>query len=112
MRAGDLRHRVTLQRVATTKDALGGDVQTWSTLATVWAAVKPLSGREAFEAQRVTSTASLFLSIRYREDVTPAMRAVWHGRTFEITHVENVSGRNVELVLWLEEMQAQTGQVA
>lgn len=112
MRSGNLRHRVVLQRATLTKDAVGGDVQTWSTLDTVWASVRPLSGREAFEGQRVTATGSHYLTIRYRDDVTVGMRAVWHGRTFEITFVENTDGRNQQLVLWGTEMQGLIGEVA
>lgn len=112
MRAGLLRHRLVIQRAVETKDTLGGDVQTWATLATVWGQVRPLSGREAYESQRVTTTASHFMTIRYREDIAPQMRVVWHGRTFEITFIENTDGRDRALVLWVTEMQGLIGQVA
>lgn len=112
MRAGLMRHRLVIQRPVLTKDAVGGDVQTWPTFVTVWGQVRPLSGREAYEGQRVTTTASHFMTIRYRDDITPQMRVVWHGRTFEITFIENQDGRNRSLVLWVTEMQGLVGQVA
>jgi len=112
VRAGLLRHRVVIQRATLTKDSVGGDVESWGTLAEVWGEVRPLSGREALEAQRITSTASHFITIRYRTDVTPLMRVVWRGRTFEISQVQNADGRDVMLVLWCSEMQGLVGQVA
>ena len=112
VRAGQLRHRVAIQRLTLTKDAIGGDVQTPSTVATVWGAVRPVSGREALEGQRLASTASHFITIRYRPDVTPQMRAVWRGRTFEISQVENTDTRDEQLVLWCTEVQGQIGAVA
>ncbi len=112
VRAGILRHRVTIQRATSTKDALGGDVLTWATLATVWAEVRPLSGREAIEAGRISSTANVWITIRYRDDVTPLMRVSWRGRVFEINQIENQGTADVALVLWCTEVQGLVGQVA
>lgn len=112
MRAGLLRHRVVIQTATATKDSIGGDVETWATLAEVWGEVRPLSGREALEAQRITSTASHFITIRYRADVTALMRVVWRGRVFEISQVQNTDGRDTSLVLWCSEIQGLVGQVA
>lgn len=112
MRAGLLRQRVVIQRETVTKDALGGDVQTWSTLTTVWAEVRPLSGREAIEAGRISSTANVWITVRYRDDITPLMRVIWRGRTFEINQIENQGAGDVVLVLWCSEVQGLVGQVA
>lgn len=46
MRAGRLREQVTIEKRTTSLDAYGGDVSAWATLATVWAAVEPVSVRE------------------------------------------------------------------
>ena len=112
VRAGLLRHRVVIQTLSTAKDAIGGDAETWTRLATVWAEVKPLSAREALEAQRMTSTASHFITVRYRDDLAPNMRVVWRGRTFEISQVENLDGRDEAIRLWCSEVQALAGAVA
>ena len=47
MKAGTLRHRITLQTAVDTQDTTTGEpVRSWTTLATVWADISPLSGRE------------------------------------------------------------------
>lgn len=43
IQAGNLRHRITIQRETTTRDAYGSEVKTWADLATVWASLDPLS---------------------------------------------------------------------
>lgn len=43
IKAGQLRHRITLQVSTTTRDDYGGTIQTWADVATVWASVDPLS---------------------------------------------------------------------
>ncbi len=44
--ADQLDQRVTLQTSAISRDAVGGQVETWSDAATVWAGVRPLSARQ------------------------------------------------------------------
>ena len=83
--AGRLTNRITLQRkVASGQDDYGAPQTTWADVATVWAAVEPLTGREFWAAQQVQSEASILIIIRYRSDVTPDMRAVMDSRTFSI----------------------------
>lgn len=51
MQAGKLRHRITLQSAVDTQDQTTGEpVRSWSTLATVWANVLPMKGREIMAA--------------------------------------------------------------
>ena len=46
MRIGTLRHRVELQEPVENQDGYGEAERTYTTYATVWASVEPLSGRE------------------------------------------------------------------
>lgn len=66
LRAGALTRRITLQQRATTQDTFGGQSITWTDVATVWAAVEPLTGRELLSAQAVQSTVSHQITIRYQ----------------------------------------------
>ena len=73
--AGKLRHRVTIQRQAQSRDAASGDVKvSWSDVATVWAAVEPLSVREFIAAQANQSQITARITIRYRSGLTADMR--------------------------------------
>ena len=46
-----LRHRITIEQLATTRDEFGGVVESWGTVAIVPAEGWPLSGREFVAAQ-------------------------------------------------------------
>jgi SPP1 family predicted phage head-tail adaptor len=74
MTVGELRERATLLTPITVADAQGGQSTTWSSGATVAAAVLPLSGREALSAGAVQASMSTRITIRYRDDVTATMR--------------------------------------
>lgn len=104
MRIGELRHRVTLQRKEITEDALKQQSEVWTDIATVWARIEPLSGREYFAARQENAEVTAKITIRYRKDVTPDMRAVSEGRVFDVLSVINPEERNISLVLMCKEV--------
>lgn len=89
MKAGALRHRVAiLQRPdPQTQNSVGEVTTTWTTLATVWAAIEPQSGAEAIEQAAVVAQVTHNVRIRRRTDVTPDMRLYESPRTLEILAV-------------------------
>ena len=96
LKAGNLRHRVTLQRKQQTQNPqTGAMVTTWVTEATVPAAVEPLSAREFIAAQAVQSDVSVRIRVRYRPGITSAMRLLHDGKVYGITGVlaDKDSGR-------------------
>jgi len=102
MRAGQLRHRVTIEQVTETQDSYGGVTETWSTLATVWAAIEPITGREKFASGGDVRFAEneVQIRMRYRSDVTPKMRLTDDGGTvYNIRAVLNRWGVDRELLL-------------
>lgn len=104
MRAGRLRHRVTLQQLTQVPDGGGGYTEDWTDVATVWAAVEPLRGQERYEAQQVQATLSHRITIRYRAGVEPSMRVVHDGRVFNVLSVIDPQERHRELQLLVEEV--------
>lgn len=105
MRAGTLRHRVTIQQNTPTQDAFGEPIESWSTYATVWAAVEPLTGNERFVpvGAQVQATVSTRIRIRYRDGVTNQMRVLWGSRIYRIEAVLNLEERDREIHLLCEE---------
>jgi SPP1 family predicted phage head-tail adaptor len=108
MRAGQLRHRVTIQRLvegSPQQDAGGTPDDAWSEYFTCYAEVAPLRGRELIAAQQVNSEVTGTIRIRYRDDktVTTAMRAVFESRNFDILAVVDPLERHRELVLYVKE---------
>lgn len=89
MRAGDLRRRVTLQSRSTIKDSFGAQSTAWSDVATVWAEVSPLSGRELMAAQSINVEISHLVTIRFQQQfagpkAVAAMRILYGDRIFNI----------------------------
>ena len=96
LKAGNLRHSVTLQRKQQTQNPQTGALLTaWVTEAIVWAAVEPLSAREFVAAQAVQSNVSVRITVRYRPGITSAMRLLHDGKVYGITGVlaDKDSGR-------------------
>ncbi|AWY43856.1 head-tail adaptor protein [Pseudomonas putida] len=86
MRAGLLRHRITIQEPGLIQDPDTGEmIPGW---VTVWekvaASVEPLSARDLIAAQAVQSEASGRVVIRYRAGVLPTMRILHRGDVYEI----------------------------
>lgn len=104
MRAGQLRHRVTIQQKDPTQDQYGEQVPTWNQVAEVWAAVEPLRGREFLEAQRVGAEVTTRIRIRHRDEITPEMRVVWGDHVYDIKAVIHVEERQREIHLMCKEL--------
>jgi SPP1 family predicted phage head-tail adaptor len=77
MRAGRLRHRVVLQRRSESQGTTGEVTWGWATLATVWASVEPVTGRQFFAAAQVQSEVDTLIRIRYRPKLNEKLRAVF-----------------------------------
>ena len=95
---GKLRHRALIEQPNPTPDGGGGGDQAWAMVATVWAAVEPVSGREVRVAEKLNAEITHKVTIRYRDDVDASMRFDFGGRKLRIRAVINPLERNI----WLE----------
>ena len=105
MKIGGLRHRVVLQKKEITEDELKQQSEVWTDIASVWASVEPVSGREYFAAGQVNSEISVKITIRYRKDVTPDIRMVFGGKVYELLSVINPKERSKALILMCREVE-------
>lgn len=103
--ASRLKQRITIEQPTESADGAGGTTRSWSTLATVWAELVPLrSGRgESLVNRQLTAEVTHRITIRYRADVTTAMRVSYGGRVFNIRKVTNVGEAKVTLEMLAEE---------
>ncbi|CAI09245.1 phage head closure protein [Aromatoleum aromaticum] len=77
LNAGRLRHRVTIQAPTRTQDPeTGAMTTTWTALATVAAAIEPLSVKDYIAAQTLKSKVAVRIVIRYRADLKHDMRLI------------------------------------
>ncbi len=103
MRAGLMRERITLQSPQTTRDSVGEQVLSFTTVVTVPAEIRPISGREQLLAAQRQASTTHFVSLRYSPQVA-AMDATWRilfgARVFTIdAPPRNVGELNVTLEL-------------
>ncbi len=98
MQAQRLRHRVTVQQKDPTPDAYGQPSLAWMDVATLWADIQPVTGKEIFSAQAGQNPVSVRIVLRARSGLLPSMRVV-HGSTqYSIEAVLPVSEREVQLL--------------
>lgn len=76
LNAGQLDRRITIQARAAGVDERGQPNGTWTTVATVWAMPMPKAGREYFAAGQMQAEGGMAWRIRYRTDITAAMRVL------------------------------------
>jgi SPP1 family predicted phage head-tail adaptor len=89
LKAGDLRHRITIQQLSLVTNGEATD-ETWANfVADVPARVRPLSGREVAAVGTEMAGKTRAFEIRYAKSVgvTEAMRVVHDGMTFNILSI-------------------------
>ena len=111
MRAGELRHRIDIKVPTTTRDSVGTEVVSWTTLRTVWAAIWPLRGKEYLTAEQVQSAVTHRIRMRrlpedIRSQLDSKCRLEFGSRTFYIEHVINPDERNIYLEFMCKEATA------
>ena len=105
MRAGTLTRFIDIQARTTGKDSFGGQVQTWTTLKSVYAAIEALSGNERMAAMAYSTDVSHRVTVRYDAifidpRVVATYRVQYGTRIFNIEAALNMdeSNRTIELI--------------
>lgn len=99
MEAGRLDRRISILRASAVNDEFNQPVETWATLATVWAEAKPVSDGERMKAGQTLADKMIRFTIRYSStvaDVDPRDRITYDGRVFDISGIKEI-GRRVGL---------------
>jgi SPP1 family predicted phage head-tail adaptor len=108
IRAGDLRHRASLQRQDTTRDSFGQEITTWTEISPIWCLISPVTGKEIYLSGQVKSETTHQIKCRYRSEfanpkTATSLRILFKDRIFNITSCINRDERNVEVWLMASE---------
>jgi SPP1 family predicted phage head-tail adaptor len=103
MQAGRLASPITIQSPSESRNGIGDVLVTWSDLAVVWCEFTNIVGRERFATFQEQGQIVAVARTRFRDDITPKMRAIFDGRTYLIRGVWPVKGRREAMDLALEE---------
>jgi SPP1 family predicted phage head-tail adaptor len=110
MRAGSLRHPVTLQKLGTrVDDGMGGGAIPFEDVVELRASIEPLSGREQLLAGQMEAELTHRIRIRFYPGVKPHWRIVYNDllngtRVFDIDSVINPEEKHRELELMCTEL--------
>lgn len=100
MKGGALDRQITLlHRSVAAPDANGSAAQSFTSYAVVWTEKLDAGGREYFAGQQTQSELATRFKIRYRTDVLATDRLTFEGKSFNITHTQEV-GRREGLILF------------
>lgn len=96
------RHSVSLQSATVTVDDLGQEVKTWSTVTTLRAEVRGLTGRELLQADQINTTAASAVIHRFIDESDDARPTVSHryvlgSRVLSIVSISDPIGDRREL---------------
>lgn len=101
MKLGKLDKRAAFQSETRTPDGMGGNSRTWATDFTLWAQLKPKAGREVLTGTQQVHVQTNELVIRYRTDITTAMRVIIEGVTYNIQSFADMDSTKRYLTLSL-----------
>lgn len=99
------RLRVILEEPAETPDGIGGTTRSYQPRVALWARMEPVRAAERSEAARAEAAVAHRLTIRWRGDVTAAMRFAAEGKLYTISVFYDPNGRRRDLVCLVEEVQ-------
>lgn len=106
--AGMLTRRIKIQRPSTIKDSVGAPCRSWLDVATVWADIQPLSGKEAVIANRISAELSHQIIVRYQSlfdnpQQVAQMRVLYNARIFNIHSALNEDEKRTQIILLASE---------
>ena len=100
---GRMKFRVEIQSRTGVADGMGGQTVSFSTTATVWADIKPLSMIERTQADRLLGDATHELIMRNRALAPTTQRILYGARQFNIVSIVNPDLANSHLVVLVRE---------
>lgn len=100
LKRGQLRHRVTVEHYVIGSPQTRPDGTpdgAWTTFATCWANVHPMSARALFAAAQEHAEAKVQIDLDYLADVTAAMRVRFGGKVYRILGIIDWEERHREM---------------
>lgn len=94
--------KAEIQRKSLQNDFVNGSAS-WETVGQCYCDVRPLRGREYFDAAQIEASVSHKIATEFRTDITPDRRLKIGERIFNLHSVANVNESNRSLEIMAEE---------
>jgi SPP1 family predicted phage head-tail adaptor len=96
-RIGTFTKRMTIQEISTNQTADGGTDEDPENIRKIWCSIESLRGEEKWLMKAQQDQISHVIRCCFQSGITPQMRGLWNGRTFNFTSVLDIDERHVEL---------------
>ena len=108
MHANECRHLITIQRRSAALDSYGQKVNTWETVATTRANIRPVGGREKVSGMEMMAKLTHTIAVRYQAVLIPPLEAsTWRilfgSRVLNIINSRNLEEKNRWIVFECDE---------
>ena len=87
---GRLRQRIILQKFESYRDPFGQIIKVWKDVATVWAEVKAVTGKELMLSQQEMSSTTMRVYIRYLNNIDTTCRIKLHNTCTQYLNIKAV----------------------
>lgn len=94
MQAGRMDRRITIQHVTETQNDYGEAEENWKNFVTCWAEVKPVRGKEFFEADQINARIDTIFRIRWADGISPKMRIIYNEQIYNIYSLVELGRRD------------------
>ena len=101
---GTLNQRASLLANTLVPDGGGGFTESWEAFASVWVAVEPVGGSDAFGPDRLESRVRHRITLRRRSDVASGQRVQVGPRVFRIHTLLDEGPQSATVILLCEEL--------
>jgi SPP1 family predicted phage head-tail adaptor len=94
MSIGEMKHRITLQKLTRHINDNGFETESYQNIKTVWAKVANLKGKEYFEAAEIQKEKTVKFTFRAGVEIDESMRILFQDRQYNITFIDNILYEN------------------
>lgn len=99
MRSGTLNKSIIIESLTTTQDSFGDTIESWSEYKKARAAIKQISSKEYFGAQKTSVSAVMEFKIRYIPGIIESMRINYKSKYYDIESIDNINEKNRNIVM-------------
>lgn len=99
---GEMTELIELHSLTHTADGMGGATRAWTKYADVWAHIRPLTGSEKQDADRIEGISKFLVVIRNRDDVRDTHKIVWGARELNVRFIHARGPRELYLEIEAE----------
>jgi len=99
MRAGNLRHKITIEKPISSTNDFGEEENSYQMFQEAFASVEQFTSKEFFFSNQIVEVSTKKIRIRYFAGLEMNMRIKFNDKYFDIKEIVNPYERNKELLI-------------